>query len=192
MKIPISFRDASFLSLLFSNLITIILAIAHKWDVFTVMWIYWGQSIIIGFFHILTFLSFKKYKLKKSPRIYEPSFISKLPFAFFFMLHYGLFHAGYAFFLIMLDAFFSYLDTNYILLALLVFFINHFFSYVYHLIKERDKVHDSEKMMIFPYARIIPMHFTFMFGIFFGKSMIIIFLLLKTIADVVMHGIEHR
>jgi hypothetical protein len=44
------------ISLLFANLVTIVLAIAGHWDVATVMFIYWAQSVIIGIFTVITLL----------------------------------------------------------------------------------------------------------------------------------------
>jgi hypothetical protein len=53
------------------------------------------------------------------------------------------------------------------------------------------------KMMFFPYARIIPMHLTILFGgilsswgTFAGKMTLAFFMLLKTFADVIMHIVE--
>jgi hypothetical protein len=48
--------------------------------------------------------------------------------------------------------------------------------------------------MFFPYGRIIPMHFTIIFGGWFGAEStgaLLIFLVLKTLADVIMHMAEH-
>ena len=47
---------------------------------------------------------------------------------------------------------------------------------------------------MFPYARIIPMHLTILLGSYFvggAEGTLIIFLALKTLADVLMHMIEH-
>ena len=45
--------------------------------------------------------------------------------------------------------------------------------------------------MFYPYARIIPMHLTIVFGFNFGGALIL-FLVLKTFADVIMHIVEHN
>lgn len=45
--------------------------------------------------------------------------------------------------------------------------------------------------MFYPYARIIPMHLTIIFGPAFNLSLPL-FLLLKTIADVIMHSVEYN
>src|SRR3989344_624904 len=49
--------DSSTLGLLLSNVIVIVLAVAQKWDISTALWVYWLQSIIIGFFNFLRILS---------------------------------------------------------------------------------------------------------------------------------------
>ena len=43
------FRDPTLWSLVVSNAITIWLAVAQDWSLGTVLWVYWLQSLIIGF-----------------------------------------------------------------------------------------------------------------------------------------------
>ena len=45
--------------------------------------------------------------------------------------------------------------------------------------------------MFYPYARIIPMHLTIIFGSSFGGTLPL-FLVLKTFADAIMHVVEHN
>ena len=48
--------------------------------------------------------------------------------------------------------------------------------------------------MFFPYLRILPMHLTIIVGGAIGSAgtgALLFFLVLKTIADVIMHRIEH-
>lgn len=45
--------------------------------------------------------------------------------------------------------------------------------------------------MFYPYARIFPMHLTILLGATTGVPLLM-FLVLKTIADGVMHVVEHR
>jgi hypothetical protein len=47
-------------------------------------------------------------------------------------------------------------------------------------------------LMALPYARIIPMHLTIIFGAVAGGGGLLLFGGLKTVADVVMHKVEHR
>ena len=59
-------------------------------------------------------------------------------------------------------------------------------------VADEQKTQNIGRMMFSPYARIIPMHLIIIFGAFLGKSSLIIFLLLKTAADIVMHSVKHR
>lgn len=45
------------ISLVFANLVTIVLAVIETWDLATVMFIYLAQSIIIGFFTVVSLLT---------------------------------------------------------------------------------------------------------------------------------------
>ena len=81
-------------------------------------------------------------------------------------------------------------DWKYILFAALIFFLNHCFSYIYN--KPRDtELQNISKLMFYPYLRIIPMHLTIIIGVFTSGGLLI-FLILKMMADGIMHVFEHR
>lgn len=94
--------DSSLLSLFFSNILVIILAIVQKWDISTVLWVYWMQSVVIGFFQFLRILSLKKFSTENfsiNNQPASPTTQTKTFTAFFFTFHYGFFHFIYAIFL---------------------------------------------------------------------------------------------
>lgn len=186
--------NLSLISLLLSNIIIIILAIVQKWDTSTVLWVYWMQSIIIGFFQFIKILSLKKFftenfKINNQPA--QPTTQTKLFTAFFFMFHYGFFHFIYAIFLFNLftNQLFDFTD---IFSGGLIFFLNHTFSYLHNKIVDEQKTQNIGHLMFSPYARIIPMHLIIVFGAILGQSVLIVFLLLKTLADLTMHTIKHK
>ncbi|MEK6875093.1 MAG: DUF6498-containing protein [Nanoarchaeota archaeon] len=74
------------------------------------------------------------------------------------------------------------------------FFINHLFSFFYNKPKDELKKPNIGRIMFYPYARIIPMHLTMIFAIPLVNSTttLIMFMLLKTIADLIMHNLEHN
>ncbi|MBI2593474.1 hypothetical protein HYW44_02420 [Candidatus Daviesbacteria bacterium] len=186
--------DFSTISLLFSNIIIIILAVAQKWDVATVLWVYWMQSIIIGFFQFLRILSLKNFSTENftiNNRSVEPTPGTKLYTAFFFLFHYGFFHFIYAIFLF---NFFTnkLLNFTYLFMGGFIFFLNHFFSFYHNRIVDQQKTQNIGQLIFAPYARIIPMHLIIIFGAFLGQSTLIVFLLLKTLADLVMHIFKHQ
>lgn len=187
--------DPSTISLLISNIIVIILAIVQKWDVATVLWVYWMQSIIIGFFQFLRILSLKNFStenftINDKPAL--PTNNTKLYTAFFFLFHYGFFHFIYAIFIF--NFFKSNLpfDFTYLFLGGLIFFINHTFSYFQNSLQDEKQKPNIGTLMFAPYARIIPMHLIIIFGAILGQSSLIIFLLLKTLVDFVMHIFKHN
>ncbi|MBT4350851.1 MAG: hypothetical protein HOD12_04320 [Candidatus Magasanikbacteria bacterium] len=113
-----------------------------------------------------------------------------------FIIHYGAFHAAYLF--VILNSFkeknipITDLLSISVIITLLFFLINHTYSYFINREEDEKKVKNIGTMMLFPYARIIPMHLAMMFGIHSaGIIGIIIFLPLKTFADTLMHNIEH-
>lgn len=186
--------NLSLISLLISNIIVIILAIVQGWEVSTVLWVYWMQSIIIGFFQFLKILSLKKFstenfKINNQPA--SPTTQTKTFTAFFFLFHYGFFHFIYAIFLF---NFFTNqpLDFTYLFLGGFIFFLNHLFSYQHNKVADDQKLQNIGQLMFLPYVRIIPMHLVIIFGAFIGQSALVIFLLFKTLADLVMHTFKHE
>jgi len=182
--------DHSALFLILSNIIMIFFAIFENWDIITIMFIYWCQSVIIGIFTLFKMLSLK-----------NPPFLNRVGTAFFFLIHYGGFHFGYFIFLTS-DPFFGMgsqtLFTGLtVLFVVSIFFANHLFSFLYNGENDAQKKQSIDKVMIFPYIRIVPMHLTIIFGGIFLMSgapqiTLILFLSLKTVADVAMHVVEHR
>lgn len=193
------FSDPSLWFLLFSNIATIFFAIIESWNLSTIMWIYWFQSITIGFFNFIRILQLKEFStegFRINGRPAQPTQRTKISTAFFFLFHYGLFHLVYLIFLLIGPFTMAYenvsgsVESKYILLSPLIFFINHLFSYLYNRPKDTKK-QNIGSLMFYPYARIIPMHLTIIFGSSFG-GVLPLFLVLKTFADGIMHVVEHN
>lgn len=189
-------RDLSLWVLLASNLFSIVMAYSQQWDANEVMWLYWAQSVIIGlanYWRILTLKEFTTDGLKVNGREVEPTQGTKLQIAHFFLLHYGIFHAAYAGFLkkesapgFPLEPF----NAGFFLCVLLLLG-THIFSLRYNAAEDfKDKKPNLGAVMFYPYLRIIPMHLTIIFGA--GIDKLLLFMLLKTAADVGMHKVEHR
>jgi hypothetical protein len=193
------FIDLSLWSLLLSNIVIIFFATTEHWDLLTIMWIYWYQSIIIGLFNFIRILQLNEFsttgfEINNHPVL--PTQSTKVYTAFFFLFHFGFFHLVYAIFLASGFLFSSYRGTlgsansNHIFLTSLIFFANHFFSYFYNRVKD-SKQQNIGSLMFYPYVRIIPMHLTIIFGSIFNVALVL-FLILKTFSDVIMHMVEHN
>ncbi|MDX2456862.1 MAG: DUF6498-containing protein [Gammaproteobacteria bacterium] len=189
--------DRSMVVLLLSNLVTIALAVYQQWDVFVLMWVYWGQSVIIGYFNVRRILDLKKFStsgFKINNRSVKPTPETQRQTAVFFALHYGIFHFAYVVFLTADTKVAGGFPVFNVLVCIGVFYLNHWFSYRYNREQEQDRVPNIGNIMFFPYIRIIPMHLMIVAGVSaLGGSAgaLIVFLLLKTAADVAMHVVEH-
>jgi hypothetical protein len=126
----------------------------------------------------------------------EPTEETKNRNARFFLMHYGFFHLVYFIFLLvfsqagMLGSALNSADLIYIIPTALLFLGNHIYSYRYNRPRDIGKPNIGT-LMFYPYARIVPMHITLILGVFLGGPLLL-FLLLKTLADVIMHIVEHR
>jgi len=203
------------ISLLFANLVTIVLAIVQHWDLATVMFIYWAQSIIIGIFTVVSLLSADTTALAenmgKSMRERGGSGTVSTHFvraytcllAGFFALHYGLFHWGYYTFIVESGIFGSvnFSDPN-IWFSCGLFFANHLYSHITYRYEGPKGAGYINEQFFRPYQRIIPMHLTIIFGSFvmFALQVIgidatmpvlVLFLLLKTRSDIFAHLAKH-
>lgn len=186
-------RDPSLWLLFISNIVTIYFAIIEHWNPTTVLLIYWFQSVIIGLFNFIRILQLRDFSTEGfgfNGRPAEPTSATRLFSAFFFLFHYGVFHLIYLGF-ILTETFGGKPDVTefrYILFTTGLFLITHFFSYLFYRYRDTQK-QKIGSVMARPYTRIIPMHLTLIFGAFGGG--LFLFLLVKTVADVIMHVIEH-
>ena len=194
-----SLKDPSARGLVFSNLAVIIIALLEQWNLGTMMFVYWWQNVIIGFFNVLRILGCKNFTVKNVAAISpEMVWIGKSCVAGFFIIHYGFFHFGYLSFLKM---FFGHsTDMKMVFLSVLIFFINHLFSFIYNY-KNDCSNQTIRQLMFSPYPRIIPMHITIIAGMFillllqnaFAEKLVLVFFLtFKTVIDVKMHVFEHQ
>jgi len=193
--------DLSLWALIGSNLIMIAWALIEGWSLGVIMWIYWTQSVAIGilwFFKILTLKEFSTKDFKINDRPVAPTTGTKNQTAVFFLLHYGFFHLGYSIFL---HTIFKSVNRPPIFLMAGIFLAYQCFSFFYNRKWQQKQKPNIGKMMFFPYARIIPMHITIIAGgflqeklglTFLSNATLVLFMLLKTLADVIMHTVEHR
>lgn len=194
------FTDFSMWSLVATNLVVIGVAHTNGWSLGDMLWVYWSQSVAIGIVTFIRILSLKNYSsegVEVNGHPVEPTKGLKLYTAFFFLIHYGLFHSAYFFFLNERTPFSATYSTHEIKifsLTAILFLINHLFSFVYN--SRQDTINNVQlnigTVMAYPYARILPMHLIIIFGSVWGGASILFFLLLKTVSDVLMHLIEHH
>ena len=203
------------ISLLCSNIITIVLAVAGNWDAATVLFIYWAQSIIIGLFTIISLIRADTAALTAdiSPSAEKNVSVGmmnryfagyyKYFIAGFFALHYGLFHWGYYEFIVD-SGLFGVVDFSSpeVWASCGLFFANHLYSSLYYRHDERKGGDYIAEEFFHPYSRIFPMHLTIIFGAILVSVLsaagiestlpvVVLFLVLKVYADLIMHIKKH-
>jgi hypothetical protein len=199
-----AFLDPSTLALVVSNVVVIAFALDQQWNLITLLWIYWAQSVIIGVFNVFKILDLARFSTNGfyvNGKPVAPTEGTKRQTALFFALHYGLFHFVYFVFL----AVFTFIgvwevpsyditvaSAYFVLASVALFFANHLYSYSHNREQERKRIRNIGEVMFSPYARIIPMQLTLILGVFLVDQIaLILFLTLKTVADVITHVVEH-
>ena len=217
--------DRSTQSLIAVNLINILMAIIFNWNIYDVMLVYWFQSVSIGIF---TFYKLYSYPIEKINQEMEGGkalevndlavtnpIAAKIFIAGFFALHYGFFHLVYIIFIVGF-AFSEGFPLDLIggLVGALLFFANHFYSYIINRDEDNNltdtdngNTQSSTALSIAdifskPYTRIIPIHLTIMAGgvishiitggPFQNIFILIFFMSLKTFMDVIAHKKKHK
>lgn len=187
--------DSSVWSLLLVNAIALGVALMSGWQLTDLMAVYWIQSVIIGisyFFRILGLERFSTENFQINDRDVDPTPETKRQTAFFFLVHYGFFHVGYLVF-IFAEAPGGFFPDLGLAVCAVAFAINHFHSYRYHREVDRNGTPNIGTLMFTPYLRIVPMHLVIVGGAMaLGVTGVLLFGVLKSVADVVMHLVEHR
>jgi Family of unknown function (DUF6498) len=186
-------------SLLAVNAITVAMALALDWPVATLLWPYWVQSVVIGYFsrkRILALGRFSTEGFKMNDREVSATPATQRSVANFFAVHYGFFHLAYlAFLLGQHTGQFRWSDWAGLVVLGVSFAWNHRLSFNQNVEADRTGTPNIGTLMFLPYARIIPMHITIIAGGALGGDgplAVLIFGALKTAADVLMHHVEHR
>lgn len=183
--------NSSLLLLLLGNIYCIWYFQKYPGGFGTVVWIYWFQSIIIGFFNFLQLLTIKKGNTtdfsndntqgKPMPRGCS---------AWFFLFHYGAFHLAYFFVLLFKFDVFS-VKKMVLLIGIAVFLMESLFNFI----RERSNENNAEinvgVLFFLPYLRIIPMHLMILLPAFIGWEPSLLFLVLKMAADLLSFKLYH-
>jgi Family of unknown function (DUF6498) len=184
-------------SLLLSNAVAAGMALVLHWPLETLLWPYWFQSVIIGWYSRKRVLALKNFStdgltMNGQPVPVEPQSLRRV--ARFFTMHYGFFHAGYLAFLLNKAAPLGLWDWLGVSGVAVSFAISHRKSFQQNLEADAGGRPNLGALMFLPYLRILPMHFTIILGHAIGGSgpaTVLLFSALKTGADVLMHHANH-
>ncbi len=181
MKKPISL---SVVALVVSNLIPVLGVLFYDWSIFSVLYLYWAESLVIGGYNIIKMIHVGKWRA-----------LLLVPF---FLVHYGMFMYVHRMFLIALFADGQEASLSALALPLFFFAMSHGVSYVDNFLRKNEFLSKEAKDQMFsPYGRIFVMHITIIFGAilieFFGAKLpgLLLLIGLKILADVFSHMREH-
>jgi len=181
------------------------IALWQRWPLVVLLWPYWVQSVIIGWYSRRRILELREFSLENTSGFDAGSNdATRHATAKFFTLHYGIFHLAYFVFLLVATtggaqgipaANIGLFDFVFLVALGASFAITHRASYA--------RIRDSDAagrpniggVMFLPYLRIVPMHIAIIFGIGMAQgtwSGVLLFGVLKTVADCAMQYIEYR
>jgi hypothetical protein len=188
-------EDGSIWSLAAANATALAVALWQDWSIGSLMLIYWAQSVIIGLSYCARILALERFSTENftiNDRPVEPTAATKVQVALFFVGHYGLFHAAYLVFLAVEPTLATRFDA-WFWACVAAFAINHAWSYRYNRDLDRQGTPNIGTLMMTPYLRIVPMHVMILFGHLLGATAaaVLLFGLLKSLADIGMHLAEH-
>ena len=170
------------LMLLASNLYCIWYFNNHSNGFITVVWIYWLQSVIIGFFNFVDLLTIKNYDTSGTSLNDQPiTEKSKGCLPWFFAVHFGIFHLVYMLFIAVdlgIDV-----DNRFFLIGVAAFLLESLSAFIRRKTTGQQMKFNIGSIFFLPYLRVIPMHLMIMGSVFLSVQPSVIFLVLKTIAD---------
>lgn len=182
-------KDPGFWILAATNIYFIIYYYLHPAIFTTLLWLYWSQSVLIGFFNFLDILTVRSVKPEEITVNGKPTVTSRsmrVPEALFFMVHYGGFHAAYFVFLLTLK---NSGPINWELLkyGFYAFLVGQIILFIQHKREQRTQPAKIATMFFKPYLRIIPMHLTIILPNFYHVTNMGVFLVLKAVTDLLMY-----
>jgi hypothetical protein len=184
------FSDPAFLFLIAINGYCIWYYQQNPGEFNTIGFLYWGQSVLIGLFNFADILTIKNIvpgSMEWNDRPLQNNRKAKGCAAAFFAVHYGFFHLAYGMYLLFYTK--LRIDFNFVLLGLAAFSFSLIIDFIRHKQWQADHPVNLGKMFFLPYLRIIPMHLMILGPAFLHWKASTIFLVLKTLADLIMYFI---
>lgn len=204
-------RDRGLHALVAANALTMAVALWQDWPLLLMLWPYWCQSVVVGWFARRRILALAE----NGPASLPATLRSPRRMADFFALHYGGFHLLYLLFLLAFTAFavvgqvaphlltepgapaiggeLHWYDPLLVLALAYGFWTGQRAAFPARLAADRARPPGIVELMARPYLRVLPMHLTLLFALpLSGAWAIVLFGALKTLADVGMHLLERR
>lgn len=178
-------RYPSLLLLIGFNLYLIWYYQAHPQGFKTLLLLYWFQSIMLGFFTFILMMSVTFFQGKREPTMKRDGCLP-----WFFAFHYGTFHLVYLIFLVMRKD--GPVDFGLLKITAAIILLSELMDFIRKWNPVHSQPTDTGVLMVLPYLRVVPMHLVILGAAFWAMSHVTIFLVVKTIADIVMYVVTNR
>ena len=206
----------SALVLVAANLVPLGGVLFFGWSAFEVVFLFWVENVIIGFYNVLKMLTFGLMSRTVGVMPKAVVFGGTVFLTAFFVVHYGMFCSGHGFFVIALlgrgelslQGDWGFLASysiawrlartslGYAMLSLL---LSHGFSFYENFLKGREYERVSaQQLMAAPYSRIVVLHLAIIFGamlVLAFKSpvgILLVLVVMKIVLDLKFHLSERK
>lgn len=203
----------STISLVAANTIPVFGAIFLEWSIFSLMFLFWLENIIIGLLNVVRLIGAVPEEQKTASGAAAKFFLKafQLFAACFFTVHYGGFCLGHGVFVFALfgkdaglgvpsglgdglNIAYNILIEQKLILAAISIFISHLLSLSYNYFYRGERLGvDLEQIMMRPYGRIVVLHITIILGalpvMMLGSPIwaLVLLVILKTAVDLKAH-----
>lgn len=183
-------------NLVLANAATLVGALWLDWDVGWLLWPYWLQSVVIGWYARRRMLSLRRFSTEgftsNGRRVAEDD-VGKRSTANFFALHYGFFHLGYLVFLVSGHMLGSWRDGLVLAACGVSFALSQRHTYAAQHAADLRGRPNLGALMFTPYLRVVPMHLAILLGAGnSGAAALVLFTVLKTASDLLLDWIDRR
>ena len=183
-------------NLLLSNAATLAAALAFDWGIGWLLWPYWIQSVVVGWYarrRMLALQQFSTEGFTSNGRRVPEDEGGKRSTANFFALHYGFFHAAYLVFLWSEHRVAGLRDLGILAACGSSFVLAQRETFaVQHAADLRGRP-NLGALMFTPYLRVVPMHLAILFGAGLGGTgAMLVFTGLKTGSDLLLDRIDRH
>ena len=183
-------------NLVLSNAATLGAALVFDWSVGWLLWSYWIQSVIIGWYARRRMLSLRQFSTQGFTSNDQPvpeNEQGKRSTANFFALHYGFFHLCYLLFLLAEHRVGSAIDALVLLACGVSFISSQRQTYAAQHAADLRGRPNLGMLMGTPYLRVVPMHLAIIFGsASSGAGALWLFTALKTASDLLLDRIDRH
>jgi hypothetical protein len=191
-------------ALVLANLVPLVGVVFLGWDVFVVVFLFWLENVVVGFFNLLRMLWIE--------RGAEQFPLAKLLVMPFFLVHYGMFTAIHGVFVLVLfggmmqrGAEFPTVQTvvdivtrYHLWIPVLALFASHGYSFIANYVASQEYRRVTlQQLMRQPYTRVVVLHLTILFGGFLVMALKLpvvgafLLVVLKIVVDLRAHLREH-